>query len=319
MSATKVPIVLDTPDDWWTWSAYIKGLAKRRGVWKYIDPDDETITIEEPVEPTIPVPAKPFIHMNSDDRWAWQQECKLYEWSYKIYERERNAMTAMWTTIQASVGQNHRHILNMDISERQRMIKLRDKLKPDDLTRMTKVMDRFQRLGEKKPNESMEEWLSEWERVIYECEDAGLAGYSTGYVACLKFMEAIGPLLPEWAKMRRAKLQHSTASILEEISLFRIRWECAADDEKQSSFATFQGQSNHSTRSNQRKCICGDFHLFIDCPYVISSKRPANWKADPKIEAKFEKVKKTRETVRAAIERAVEQANQEAGANRTFL
>lgn len=32
MSATKVPIILDEPDDWWTWSAYIRGLAKRRGL-----------------------------------------------------------------------------------------------------------------------------------------------------------------------------------------------------------------------------------------------------------------------------------------------
>lgn len=171
----------------------------------------------------MPVPAKPFNQMNSDDRWAWQQESKLYEWSYKIYERERNAMTAMWTAIQTSVSQNHRYILNLDISERQRMIKLRDKLKPDDLCRMAKLIDRFEKLGEKKRNESVEEWLSEWENVVHECEDAGLVGYS-GYWASLKFIKATGPLLPRYAKVRHANLDpDSTPGILEEISTFRHR------------------------------------------------------------------------------------------------
>ncbi|EAW19509.1 uncharacterized protein NFIA_025820 [Aspergillus fischeri NRRL 181] len=66
---------------------------------------------------------------------------------------------AVWTAIQTS--KNQRYILNLDISERQRMIKLRDKPEPGDLFRTIKLMDRFQKLGEKKRNESMEEWLSE--------------------------------------------------------------------------------------------------------------------------------------------------------------
>jgi hypothetical protein len=318
MSATKVPIVLDKPDDWWAWSAYIRGLAKRKGVWKYIDPDDGTITLEEPVEPRIPIPAKPFDQMDSNDRWAWQQESKLYDWSYRIYERDRNAMMAIWTAIQTSVSQNQRYILNLDISERQRMIRLRDKLKPDNRSRMSKLIDRFEKLGEKKRNESMEEWLSKWENIIHELEDAGLV-YSENR-AILKFIDAIDPLWPLYAKIRRAKLDpDGTSSILEEITHFRHRWERLSDEEKPPSFATFQGQSDQSNCSNQRKCICGDYHPFIDCPYIILSKRPASWKADPKIKAKFERVKKTKENVKAAIERAVAQANQEATPNRRIL
>jgi hypothetical protein len=69
-------------------SAYIKGLAKRRGVSKYIRPDAETITIEKLVEPTRPVTANPFDQMGSKDRFLWQQESKLYDW-YNIYEPGR--------------------------------------------------------------------------------------------------------------------------------------------------------------------------------------------------------------------------------------
>ncbi|GFF32071.1 dimethyladenosine transferase [Aspergillus udagawae] len=140
-------------------------------------------------------------------------------------------------------------------------------------------MDQSEKLGEEKRNESMEQWLSECENIIHECDDAGLLGYS-GYEASLKYINAIDPLLPVYAKVRYAKLKPDvTPSILE-----------------------------------QCKCICGDFHPFIDCPYILSSKDPASWKADPKMEAKFEKVKKTSENVELAIKRAVEQSSQEAGA-----
>ncbi|KAF4169745.1 hypothetical protein CNMCM6936_006904 [Aspergillus lentulus] len=180
-------------------------------------------------------------------------------------------------------------------------------------------LDRFEKLGKKKRNESMEEWLSEWENIIHECEDAGLVGYS-GHHASLKFINVIDPLLPVYAKVRHANLEPgSTPSILEEISAFRHGWVSASDEEKQSSFATFQGQSDQSNCSNQRKCICGNFHRFIDCPYIILSKDPVGWKADPKIEPGFEKFKKTRENMNVTIERALEQTNQELRANLTFL
>lgn len=165
----------------------------------------------------------------------------------------------------------------------------------------------------------MEEWLSEWENIIHECEDAGLVGYP-GHHASLKFINVIDPLLPVYAKVRHANLEPgSTPSFLEEISAFRHRWVSASDEEKQSSFATFQGQSDQSNCSNQRKCICGNFHRFIDCPYIILSKHPVGWKADPKIEPGFEKFKKTRENMKVTIERALAQTNQELRANLTFL
>jgi hypothetical protein len=74
-------------------------------------------------------------------------------------------MMAIWTANQTSVSQNQRYILNLDILERQRMAKLRDKLRPDGLSRITKLMVRFEKLGEKKRNDSMEQWLRECEEL----------------------------------------------------------------------------------------------------------------------------------------------------------
>ncbi|PKX90759.1 uncharacterized protein P174DRAFT_271885 [Aspergillus novofumigatus IBT 16806] len=93
---------------------------------------------------------------------------------------------------------------------------------------------------------------------------------------------SIDPLLPRYAKIRHVNLEPDGSSIPEEIKAFRHRWERASDEDKQPSFATFQGQSDQPNCSTQRKCICGDYHPFIDCPYIILSRRLASWKADPK-------------------------------------
>lgn len=220
---TTVPVVLDKPDDWWAWSAYIKELAGWKDVWKYIDPDDETITIEKPVKPTKPIPSKPFDQMDSTDQFVWQEECREYDWAYRKYEEERNGMMTIWMVIQSSVSPKHRHILIQTISERQRMIKLRDKLKPNKRERAANLRARFHRLGAKKRHDSMEKWLTEWEIVIGECEDAKLTE-CTGYWAADKFIDAIEPLLPTYAEMRRAELNMNT-SVFDEIYAFRRRWE----------------------------------------------------------------------------------------------
>ncbi|GFF33422.1 dimethyladenosine transferase [Aspergillus udagawae] len=155
-------------------------------------------------------------------------------------------------------------------------------------------MDRSEKLGEEKRNESMEQWLSEWENVIHECDDAGLLGYS-GYEASLKYINAIDPLLPVYEKVRYAKLKPDvTPSILEQINAFRLM----------------------GVRIRRREAteLCKLLKANPTSQIAQVSANPASWKADPKMEAKFEKVKKTSENVELAIERAVEQSSQEAGA-----
>ncbi|GIC93450.1 uncharacterized protein Aud_009937 [Aspergillus udagawae] len=151
-------------------------------------------------------------------------------------------------------------------------------------------MDRSENLGEEKRNESKEQWLSEWESVIHECDDAGLLGYS-GYEASLKYINAIDPLLPVYAKVRYAKLKPDvTPSILEQINAFRLM----------------------GVRIRRREAT--ELCKLLKANPTSQIAQVTSWKADPKMEAKFEKVKKTSENVELAIERAVEQSSQEAGA-----
>lgn len=63
-------------------------------------------------------------------------------------------------------------------------------------------------------------------------------------------------------------------------------------------FATLQGESDthasetdapqtrKSSKADKKppKCICNEAHLFRDCPYLISQKRPQGWVADEQIQ-----------------------------------
>ncbi|RHZ45598.1 uncharacterized protein CDV56_104515 [Aspergillus thermomutatus] len=114
----------------WEWFVCIKGLALQTGVWEYIDPDDETITKEKPVKPTLPVPAKDFMDMDESDRFVWQLESEHYDRLARIYREERDGLAAVWNAIQTTVSQNHRFVFRRYVSVRQLLIKLRNWIAP---------------------------------------------------------------------------------------------------------------------------------------------------------------------------------------------
>ncbi|PKX91309.1 uncharacterized protein P174DRAFT_344158, partial [Aspergillus novofumigatus IBT 16806] len=134
MPTQRVPIVLDRPDDWWAWTGYIQTLAEQKRVWKYVDPDDQTIAVEKPVEPIMPQPAKPIDKMTSDERSAWQEISRHYDREERKYDKDANGLSVVWQAIQSTVSHNHWHIIKKRETVRQTLIKLRDKMKPDKMT-----------------------------------------------------------------------------------------------------------------------------------------------------------------------------------------
>ncbi|KAG2026674.1 hypothetical protein GB937_001460 [Aspergillus fischeri] len=121
----KIVLVLDKPDDWRDWWVYMKDLALHRNIWKYTDPDDETITKEKPVEPTLPVPAKASIDMDETEQFVWQLESEhVIDWSAQGARRPDSCLDCYldhrWP--------EHRFVFRRYASERQLLIKLRDRI-----------------------------------------------------------------------------------------------------------------------------------------------------------------------------------------------
>ncbi|PKX88829.1 uncharacterized protein P174DRAFT_379746, partial [Aspergillus novofumigatus IBT 16806] len=67
-STRKVPIVLDSPDDWWNWDSHIKGIAMSYGV--------KEILLGE-----TPRPLKPIHPDDSENTQANQSyDCQVNSW-----------------------------------------------------------------------------------------------------------------------------------------------------------------------------------------------------------------------------------------------
>ncbi|EAW16718.1 uncharacterized protein NFIA_060740 [Aspergillus fischeri NRRL 181] len=139
-TSTKVPIILDKPDDWWTWIGYIESIAKKWNIWKYLDPEDEMNQDDEPKEPVKPVPAKQYGSMNLMEQFDWTQTRKDYKDARHLYEKKSAGMMNIWNTIQSTVSLKHWHILkDKKLSERKCLVKLKKKLKPSQQSRIASL------------------------------------------------------------------------------------------------------------------------------------------------------------------------------------
>jgi hypothetical protein len=131
--AGKVP-VLNGPSNWYPWFVYIKGLALQNEVWKYIDPDDETITREKqkPVEPTRPVATKDFADMDQDEELAWEMELLEYNRLKRIYDEDVDGLRAVKFAIRQTVGENNWFYVyrGPNVSVRRLLIRLEEEIQP---------------------------------------------------------------------------------------------------------------------------------------------------------------------------------------------
>src|SRR5947208_15704907 len=71
----------------------------------------------------------------------------------------------------------------------------------------------------------------------------------------------------------------------------------------QSAFSTtFQGQSQEET-PKQKECLCGEQHLFRDCPYLVQERQPVGCKPNPAIQEQI-KAKMKNPKIKYAVNRA---------------
>jgi hypothetical protein len=67
----------------------------------------------------------------------------------------------------------------------------------------------------------------------------------------------------------------------------------------QSAFSTtFQGQPQEETQTPKKKeCLCGEQHLFRDCPYLVQELQTAGWKPDPTIKEQVSKYEESKDQI----------------------
>jgi hypothetical protein len=54
---------------------------------------------------------------------------------------------------------------------------------------------------------------------------------------------------------------------------------------------SFKGQSIDKNESKKKNpCLCGEIHRYKDCPYLMESARTKDWKSNPNIQKKIDKM-----------------------------
>ncbi|KAG2024388.1 hypothetical protein GB937_004045 [Aspergillus fischeri] len=267
-STTKVSIVLDKPDDWWTWDSYIIGLARTRGVLDILQGERPY-----PVPPIRPI--HPMILANQQARTAiaepqsaserpqameasqsdgsstaaaaptapakptdielaiYTEELAIYKEDKEQYRLDRQGLAAIWTTMEQTVAREYlQRLTSQSDSEVERYQKLKADLKPSVETRINEIQERYQKLTAKPANQNVSSWLSEWERVLSVCTELNMTQY-TGYMGTRTFLTALKKIESQYASIRLDRLlEDSKLNVFNEISRYRKHWESLSQKEQ---------------------------------------------------------------------------------------
>jgi hypothetical protein len=85
LAVTRVTVILNTPNDWFTWLFIRRDVADRHGLWQYINPDVARELLPELTEATEPrlidyqAGAVRLSDLTADDRESYRWECDRWE------------------------------------------------------------------------------------------------------------------------------------------------------------------------------------------------------------------------------------------------
>lgn len=140
-AVTRVTIILDKPEDWFTWLFIRKDVANEHGIWQYIDPDvtkENLPTLTEIPEPQLAdykAGATRLYDLSTEDRESYQWEFNLWERKNAKYYTQKKALSKLNTDIGRTISPRHIHlVLNRD-TPYDRLVALKKFLCPTDATR----------------------------------------------------------------------------------------------------------------------------------------------------------------------------------------
>ncbi|KAL2836304.1 hypothetical protein BJY01DRAFT_59233 [Aspergillus pseudoustus] len=294
MATIRASIILNSRDDWRGWYNQIRSLAKARDIWEYIDPD----TAAEQL-PDIPRrPQIPELGRNEDEN-RWKMKMQHYTMQKNEYDEVRRGLAAVNELIHGSVSTLLVHHLYDKESIYDILKALKDYLAPSTEQQGQILLARYEKAREAPiQDQALDHWLSNFEAAYQECQGAGLPEVQ-GQHAVRHFLQAVSRHSWSWAERRFDSLQQDTSIQLPEI--IRIYRGYLADTaamrarSSDAAFATLKGQADQqapqqASQHQYPQCICGQYHYFHRCWYLMQSKRPPNWIPRPDIQARFDQI-----------------------------
>ena len=261
--------------------------------------------------------------LDADEREEYQWLKQQYLRKYKEWETKKKAMAQLIRDIEESVDIGYLPNLEPDETAYAMLYRLQQRYAPTDLAREKQVIKAWGDLFTGKPKGDIDAWLNEWERIYNRGQTLEI-GEIMGMRAVERFIDALEiHISPEFASVWRVSLADEKFYIdfLDLLEQFRRFWRSRStlpkargrhgafvtSFDEPASAANPQLNKNgkrserEESRHKDKPCLCGEIHLFKECPYLIESKRPKGWKGDTVLQEEIDSTIKRSVALRKAV------------------
>jgi hypothetical protein len=269
----------------------------------YAVPLQSTITVR-PDQDSAPRirPARDFNELSA----AQKESLKINIATWELKERRINKIAKGMQIVDNAIKISARSYIPSDEMTSScrdiiRMLAARYKLTKDQI--IEQIQDEFQDLKWAPTKEKVEEWVIRWENLRGHIVRAGIMGlFGSDATYTKEFLKAGRKWAPDfcdsWVREHRAAGRevdffHTTREYRNEVEMTLKN---ARNGGHNQANATLQGktpdqadQSGHNHHGSGhcpghgdekfkgRKCVCGEVHLFKECPYIVTSARKSGW------------------------------------------
>ena len=168
-AVTRVTVVLNTPDDWFTWLFIRRDVANRNGLWQYINPDVAKNLLPELTEAAEPqlfnytAGAIRLSDLTANDRESYRWECDRWERRRSEYLTKKKALADLNTDISKTIAVRHIYLIKDHETPYDRLVALKKFLCPTDATRRRELADKYNALKiAPRVAKKVEQWLADW-------------------------------------------------------------------------------------------------------------------------------------------------------------
>ena len=308
---TKETVILDKPSDWTKWLFLRKDSADRNGVWEYCNPEltAETvkdITKEKPVDKTfrsfkrnagIVEPDQPDIEiyeLEDDEYGKWQRWHSIYAGKLASYEKRERALAEMNREISRTIASRHITSIQDDSTPYARLVTLKKLLSPSNSERRFELLERYEKIKRVPKRGNMDDWFEEYITILREMIRADLSDIKDNRAQqdFLREVQGLDPAFATHWQQQLIEAELDEKEFLGPVELVqRFQRHRRGLKPVAASLGTYAVFSPPNSERREITCLCGNKHRFQACPYVNSSLRSANWRPDPRIEARFQEVR----------------------------
>lgn len=296
------PVQLATRADWHNWLTPVMNCARTHGVLDFVDPTKPTKTLTEPTNPL------------DDPTLAEFSNYTLNKHKLEMdrYGRQNTGLLVIDSIIMQSIPDDLRNQIQRLPTIHERVKYLETYFKPSDVEWKTSIQNQILANSNPDPNSDLISWANSWVTLTQDAIAANVAGITEitmrdTFIACAARLDhafaASYSHIPEDDTEGRV---YTLQTVLRRWHL--LQRQDTVDGARpimQSNPASFNATSNNNNNRNYKPwdqqhpvdparssvisnntftpCACGNKHRYVNCYYLVDSKRPASWKPRPDV------------------------------------